>query len=75
MLPSLDNYLHAKNLTGWLISSRDIDNQRIMQSNWLKAFSAITEEPDFSQIRRSCLTTKNTAAMHNFTAKKDTSVD
>ena len=29
-----------------MIPSRDIDNQRIMQSDWLRAFQAITEEQD-----------------------------
>ena len=30
MLLSLDDYLHAENLRGQLIPSRDIDNQRIL---------------------------------------------
>ena len=34
MLPSLDDYLHAKNLRQQLIPSRDIDNQRILQYGW-----------------------------------------
>ena len=33
MLPSLDHYLHAKNLRYHLTHSRDIDDQRIMQSD------------------------------------------
>ena len=41
-------YLHAKNLRYWLILSRDIEDQRIPQSDWLIAFRTITEEPDFS---------------------------
>ena len=34
MLRSLDDYLHAKNLRNCWISSRDIDDQRILQSDW-----------------------------------------
>ena len=34
MLRSLDDYLHAKSLRNCWISSRDIDDQRILQSDW-----------------------------------------
>ena len=44
MLPSLDKYLHAKNLRYQLIFSRDINDQRILQSDWLRTFLAITED-------------------------------
>ena len=42
-------YLHAKNLRHRSIPSRDIGDQRILQSDWLRAFLAIIEEPDFFQ--------------------------
>ena len=38
MLPSLDEYAHAQNLRDRLIPSRDIDDQRILQSDWLRSF-------------------------------------
>ena len=34
MLPSLNDYFHAKLLRYRLIPSRDIDDQRILQSDW-----------------------------------------
>ena len=34
MLNSLDDYLHAKNLRDCRIFSKDIDDQRILQSDW-----------------------------------------
>ena len=34
MLPSLDDYLYAKNIRNHSIPSRDIDDQRILQSDW-----------------------------------------
>ena len=34
MLPSLDDQLHAIELRYYLILSRDIDDQRILQSAW-----------------------------------------
>ena len=36
MLPSLDDYLHAKNLTDRLVPFRDMDNQSILQSDWIR---------------------------------------
>ena len=35
MLPFFDHYLHVKNLRDSLSPSRDIDDQRILQSDWL----------------------------------------
>ena len=32
-----------------LVPSRDVDNHRILQSDWLRAFWTTTEEPNFSQ--------------------------
>ena len=37
MVPFLDGYLYAKNLRCQLIPSRDIDDQIILQSGWLRA--------------------------------------
>ena len=36
MLPLLDEFLHAKNLRDRWISSRDIDDQRILQFDWTR---------------------------------------
>ena len=36
MLQMLEDYLRAKNLKSHWISSRDIDDQRILQSDWMK---------------------------------------
>ena len=36
MLPSLDDYLHARNLRDQSISFRDIDDQRILQPSWTR---------------------------------------
>ena len=36
MLLSLDNYLHAINLKDRLAPSRDIDDQKILQSDWVR---------------------------------------
>ena len=47
-LLSLDDYLHTKNHRYGLVSSRGIDDQKMLQSDWLTGFWAITEEPDFS---------------------------
>ena len=50
MLPFFYDYVHAKNLWDQLTSSRDIDDQRILQSDWLKVFYIIMKKnPDFSQ--------------------------
>ena len=35
MLPSLDKYLHGKNVRYELIPSRDIADQGILQSDWI----------------------------------------
>ena len=47
MLPSLslDDYLHAKNLRRncW-ISSKDIDDQRILESDWTRAQLATPDQ-------------------------------
>ena len=34
MLPSTDDYFYAKNLRCQLILTRDMDDQRITQSDW-----------------------------------------
>ena len=58
-----------KNLRYWLNLSRDIDNQVILQFDWLTAFWAITEEPDFSLICDLCRITKKIVT-HLFLDKK-----
>ena len=49
MLPSIDGYLDESKIEYWLMPSRDIGDQRILQSNWLKEHQAITQEPGFSK--------------------------
>ena len=39
---------HAKNQYDPVITSRDTCGERILQSHWLKAFLAITQEQEFS---------------------------
>ena len=36
MLPSSGNYLHAKNLRYQLLPIRDVDDQKILQSDWMR---------------------------------------
>ena len=36
MLPSSGNYLHVKNLRYQLIPIRDVDDQKILQSDWMR---------------------------------------
>ena len=43
-------YLKSFSYSGSVIPSQDICDQRILQSNWLKAFPAITQEQKFPQI-------------------------
>ena len=38
MIPFIDGYLHVKNLRDHFITSKDIDDQRTMQSGCLRAF-------------------------------------
>ena len=40
MIPLLDDYLRVKNLRDCWISSRDIDDQRIMKSDWTRSTNA-----------------------------------
>ena len=49
MLPSIDGYLDERKREYWLMPSRDIGDQRILQSNWLKEHQAITQEPGFAK--------------------------
>ena len=44
-LPSLDNYLHAKNLSYRLTPSRETDDQRILQYDWTR------DTPSHTQIK------------------------
>ena len=43
-------YQHAKNQAISSFCSRDIVHLNILQSNWLRAFWPISQEPDFPQI-------------------------
>ena len=43
MQPSLDNKLHAKKLRYQLILCRDIDDQRMLQSDWMRGTIAHTQ--------------------------------
>ena len=45
-----DLYLHAKNLRHQLNTSKDTDDQRILQFDWTGAFWPITCEPAFSDM-------------------------
>ena len=49
LLPFMDVYLHAKNQSDISTPSRDINNQRILQSDWPRAFWPKTRQPEFSQ--------------------------
>ena len=40
MIPLLDDYLRVKNLRDCWISSRDIDDQRIIKSDWTRSTTA-----------------------------------
>ena len=44
MLRFFYDYVNAKNLWDQLTSSRDIDDQRILQSDWLKVFYIIMKK-------------------------------
>ena len=50
MLPSLEEYLHAKNLRYQMILSRDIVDQRILQSDWTRGIPGCTQPKRYSQI-------------------------
>ena len=52
--PLLAICLHAKNQCDPVIPSGDICDKNILQSNWLKAFPARTQEQEFSQIWDLC---------------------
>ena len=49
MLSFLDEYLHTKNQRNWCITSRDIDDKRILKPDWTRAFWPIACTPEFSQ--------------------------
>ena len=70
MLPSFNNYPYGKNLRDRLIHSSYIDDQRILQSDWLRAFKAISEELDFPQICSFHRATKNTVIHHLWGRKR-----
>ena len=39
MLPSLDDYFHAKSLRDQLIPFRDIDDQSMLQTDWTRGIT------------------------------------
>ena len=43
MLPLFDDSLHAKNLRGRSIPSLDIDDQRILQSGWMRGTTGYSQ--------------------------------
>ena len=43
MLPSIDDYLHARSLRDQSIAFRDIDYQKILQSNWTRGTTSHTQ--------------------------------
>ena len=42
------------------LCSRDIVDLKILQSDWSRAFSPLSQEPDFSQVWDLCKNTSNT---------------
>ena len=70
MLLFSDDHLRAKNLRDCLIPSRDINNRRILQSDWLRSFQAIPEKPYFYQAYRYAKIIRKTD-MQLFRVKKD----
>ena len=54
---------YAKNQAFSSFCSRDIVSLKILQSDWLRAFWPISQEPDFSQVWDLC---KNTANIIKF---------
>lgn len=47
-----------------MIAFRDVDDQRILQSNWVGAFSVTTEKTDLSQAYGFHKIIKNTVMHH-----------
>ena len=56
-------YQHAKNQVISLICSGDMADLKILQSDWLRTFWLVSQEPEFSQIWDLC---RNTASNINF---------
>ena len=50
---------YAKNQAFSSFCSRDIVNLKVLQSDWLRAFWPISQEPDFSQVWDLCKNTAN----------------
>ena len=57
-------YQQAKNQAVSLIFSKDIVDQKILQSDWLKTFWPISLEQKFSQIWDLCRNTENNINFH-----------
>ena len=57
-------YQHAKYQATSSICSGDLDHSKILQSDWLRAFWPIFQEPKFSQIWDLCKNTGNNTDVH-----------
>ena len=51
--------------------SRDIVNLKILQSDWLRAFWHISQEPDFSQVGNFCNDTTNIKFLYRPSSEKN----
>lgn len=59
MLLFLGDYLHAPNKMYRCFPPRDIDDQRILRSDWMRAFWPVTCQTNFSQLQILYRKTKN----------------
>ena len=57
-------YEHVKNQAISLICPGDIDDLKILQSDWLRAFQPISQKQDFSKILDLCTNTVNSTNFH-----------
>ena len=64
LLISANSYQHAKNWAILLICSGDMVNEKILQSNWLRTFWPLSQEPKFFQIWDLCRNTANNKNFH-----------
>ena len=59
LLISMNLHQYPKNQDFSSFCSRDIANLKISQSDWLRAFWPMSQEPDFSQVWDLCKNTEN----------------
>ena len=64
LLSYVNLYQHAKNQAISLICSRDMVNENILQSDWLRKFCPISQELEFSQIWNLFRNTANKIKFH-----------